>query len=382
MAVLLLLGCATARLPPAQDDGLVAVRAMVDHTIRVYGLPSIEVRVGATAYASGGAFYKGGVMYVHPDQLTRPSRDALIAHELGHAVLGHEMPARGVATQQEGAAASRRREVEADVKAVEILTGARGMSEQAALATMYAYLMGAQTADRARGGDNAPGSQAPCAEAHAMLARFPQHRSWYAGRRCAPVEVAGPPALTAVKVAHVPLGSVAAPRWRPGDEWTYRWESPRGGGMFAWSVDRVELVDGIDHYVVKSGDREIYWRVNDLAYAMDKIKGEIVTRYVPQAPWREWPLTSGQAWRWTARREDPKAQLASDMVYDCRIEGEESLAVPAGTFQTFKIRCVEQRSRRFREEWYAPAVKNWVRERRQLDYGIQERELISLKVRP
>ena len=151
--------------------------------------------------------------------------------------------------------------------------------------------------------------------------------------------------------------------------------------MFAWSVDRIELVDGIDHYVVKSGDREIYWRVKDLAYAMDKVKGEIVTRYVPQAPWREWPLSSGQAWTWTARREDAKAHAASDMMYNCRIEAEESLAVPAGIFQTFKIRCVEQRSRRFREEWYAPAVKNWVRERRQLDYGIQERELISLKVR-
>jgi len=39
---------------------------------------------------------------------------------------------------------------------------------------------------------------------------------------------------------------VAKPAWAIGDEWSYRWEGPRGKGTFVWVVDRFEVAEGIE----------------------------------------------------------------------------------------------------------------------------------------
>jgi hypothetical protein len=54
-------------------------------------------------------------------------------------------------------------------------------------------------------------------------------------------------------------GPADAPEWRVGDEWTYRWESPRGKGTFVRRVIRIERIGGIEFYVTRSGQYETYW---------------------------------------------------------------------------------------------------------------------------
>src|SRR5882724_3817232 len=51
-------------------------------------------------------------------------------------------------------------------------------------------------------------------------------------------------------------GAPLRPTWAVGDEWSYRWKSPQGGGTFVWVVDRFETVEGIEAFVVKSGSRD------------------------------------------------------------------------------------------------------------------------------
>jgi hypothetical protein len=199
---------------------------------------------------------------------------------------------------------------------------------------------------------------------------------------------APPPAATAPPVetatgSSVTKPAVHFPAWKVGDEWAFRWESPRGAGTFAWTVDRTEVVEGTSYYVVKSGTRrEIYWRGADLAYYMDKVDGETEVRWtrITGTP-IPWPLTEGKTWEFSVTREMPKERRTEERVYKCGVEREESLTVPAGTFAALPVRCVEQRSGRLQEVWWAPAVNQWVRERTQFSYGVRERELIEFRLR-
>ena len=47
--------------------------------------------------------------------------------------------------------------------------------------------------------------------------------------------------------------------------WQYAYTSPSDSGTYVWSVNRIEVLDGVQHYVVKTGTREIFYRVSDIA---------------------------------------------------------------------------------------------------------------------
>jgi hypothetical protein len=187
----------------------------------------------------------------------------------------------------------------------------------------------------------------------------------------------------AANVAFTPIaGPIAAPSWKPGYEWSYRWDSPRGKGTFVWSVDRVETVEGIDYYVVKSGQRrEIYWRKSDFVLLMDKVDGAVEQRQIPLTPWTMWPLTPGQAWTMHYTEERPADRQTEERKRACRVEAEEDVTVPAGAFRTVKVACNDVPTGRLAQEiWYAPQVKHWVRQRTHFNYGVQERELLNFRV--
>jgi hypothetical protein len=152
-----------------------------------------------------------------------------------------------------------------------------------------------------------------------------------------------------------------------------------------WSVDRIEVVDGTEFYVVRSGrTREIYRRKSDLAYFMDKVEGVVEERQVlSTSTVIPWPLGLRKSWEYRATRERPKDRSTTEELYFiCRTgDAEELVSVPAGQFGTVRILCNDGRTGSFRSEtWYAPGVKHWVRERSQFSYGVRERELIAYKV--
>jgi hypothetical protein len=176
----------------------------------------------------------------------------------------------------------------------------------------------------------------------------------------------------------VDLRRVSAPVWRPGYEWEYRWESPQGKGTYVWSFAREETVDGTAFYVVSSGTREIYWRKHDVAYYMDRVPGGVETRFSP-IPGVPWPLSSGHTWKWAFTRERPIARQTTEENLNC-VVSEELVTVPAGTFNTLKIACRDERTGQVAENWYSPLVKQLVKETRVFDYGTRVRELIRYRV--
>jgi len=106
--------------------------------------------------------------------LESASLTKVIAHELGHYVLGHE-PAASVSSQADWQRAQEQRELDANAKAVEILMRANGMSQSDAVRIVSEALQRAQRAID-RGAPLTPGHLTPAAELADLKARFPEPR--------------------------------------------------------------------------------------------------------------------------------------------------------------------------------------------------------------
>jgi len=148
--------------------------------------------------------------------------------------------------------------------------------------------------------------------------------------------------------------------------------------MYVWSVDREERVEGVSHYVIKQGTREIFYRTADLAYTRETVNGAVVRQHSPSRVRYVWPLEVGKTWEQAFREDRPVDRRATEREDTVSIEGEETITVLAGTFRTLKIAYRNKRTTAIRyEEWYAPELKNPVRIRERLDSGLQVRELFA-----
>ncbi len=147
-----------------------------------------------------------------------------------------------------------------------------------------------------------------------------------------------------------------------------------------WVVDRFETVEGIEAFVVKSGSRDSFYRVSDGANFLERVNSVVEVRYTPPVIMMLFPLEVGKTWSPSYTRELLLARQTEDMLLDCRVDSEASVTVPAGTFQTFHIICLNHRTGNLNfERWYAPEVGNMVKERSSFTYGIRERELLGFK---
>lgn len=187
----------------------------------------------------------------------------------------------------------------------------------------------------------------------------------------------------AAAVAAIPMTFTTAPRWQPGDEWAFREEGARYTGTFVWAVVREETLDGKRHYIVQSGSRrEIYYRADDLAYVMDKLDGAVESSSLPGDIRYVWPLDVGRRWDFTYTYARLKDRTTEERRRDCVAEKEESVTVPAGTFQSIKIVCRNGRNGALTHvAWYAPAAKHYVKWIGYWPHGTQTRELTAFRVK-
>jgi hypothetical protein len=177
-------------------------------------------------------------------------------------------------------------------------------------------------------------------------------------------------------------GPLMAPVWSVGDEWEYAYKSPSGSGTFVWSVNRIETLDGVGHYVVKGGTREIFYRVSDLASTLERVDGVVAVRHSPSRLSYAWPLTVGKTWEQSFREERPVDRQTLDRDTRWTVEADETVTILAGTFRTLKIAWRNKQTNALLYEiWYAPNVKQMVKIREVLANGIRERELLAYKLK-
>jgi hypothetical protein len=188
VAAVLAGGCVS--LTPAQQRGAEEVRALADATARAYRVPRIGVIVGDNVDGVGGT-YRRGLFTVTTSMLTSRHRDSIVAHELAHYLLDHDRPLAGtlaVDWQRE----QELRELQANAKAVEILTRVRRLPEEQALSLVYDHLLSFNRLLAERRTVIPWGHRPPCAEIADLLGRFPRHGAWTAGLECAPGAAAAP----------------------------------------------------------------------------------------------------------------------------------------------------------------------------------------------
>jgi hypothetical protein len=134
-------------------------------------------------YAGSPAVYTRGTLFLNRRLLRASNRDLVIATALAYEML------RGPGTATTLADRERERAqlaLESNARAVDILVQVKGMSEEAALDQMYAWLLGIHHAALASGRPPRPGSPPPCGAIGDLLRRYPDSRERFAGRECAP----------------------------------------------------------------------------------------------------------------------------------------------------------------------------------------------------
>jgi hypothetical protein len=190
------------------------------------------------------------------------------------------------------------------------------------------------------------------------------------------------PFLAAADPAATLPGPVAVPVWKVGDEWQFAYKSPSGSGTYVWAVDRIEALDAEQHYVVRLGSRERFFRVSDLASSLVRDDGVVTFKETPSRLQYDWPLTVGKSWTQSYRDERPVARQTTDRNSKWTVEAEETVTIGAGTFRALKISLRNNNtSALISETWYAPAAKQWVKLREILTSGIREQELIAYKLK-
>ena len=122
-----LAGCVS--LSAQQQDKVAEIQRFADRTTALYGLPSVRITIQPATNLNIGAIYRQGNVLVNVRMLSSPSLTKMIAHELGHYVLGHDGFVPNAVSQAEWTRGQQQRELDANAKAVEILVRAGGLTE-------------------------------------------------------------------------------------------------------------------------------------------------------------------------------------------------------------------------------------------------------------
>jgi hypothetical protein len=357
-------GCVS--LTPMEKDTVGEVQRFADATAAAYRLPRIPVTIQPATNLGIGGVYRQGNFFLNVTMLESGHLTAIVAHELGHYVLGHE-PTSGV-SMAELVRGQEVRELDANAKGVEILMRVKGMPQLQAVRTMVVFLRTVQSA-QSRGQPPTPGHRPPAEEISDLLARFP-------GGAIPPVSPVATPLIV--------------PSWTPGDRWTFWSDSPRGSSTYVWSVNREQIVDGTAYYVISSGPtrhdpaREFFYQKTDLAWRMLKVDGALQSQSEPAQLRYVWPLTVGGSWEQTVTvTTDRQGNHSTETTTrSCRVTGEETVTVAGGIFRTLKTVCRNPTTNEVvYEMWYAPEAKHWVKERTTYSWGVQEREVMAVTVK-
>lgn len=171
LLALVLTGCVS--LSPQQEQRLDEVRRLADRTAAIYGVPSVRISVQTATNLNIGGVYRQGNIFLNVRTLDSPGLVKLVAHELGHYVLGHDSVIPQAVSQAEYTRAQAQRELDANAKAVEILVRAGGMTEPEAVKLVAAALR-RSVDSQARGAPLTPGHLPATEELTDLLARFPE----------------------------------------------------------------------------------------------------------------------------------------------------------------------------------------------------------------
>lgn len=149
----------------------------------------------------------------------------------------------------------------------------------------------------------------------------------------------------------------APPAWRPGDRWSFAWESGGNQGTKHAEVLAVRDLRAVRYYVVRIGELDHYF-TPDLHWAGSVRDSVVEARMVPPQQWFVWPLAVGR--QWVHRGVYEARGETGPRVYGFSVAGVETVEVPAGRFRGVKV-VLDESSAEADQYWYVPEVKWYVR---------------------
>jgi IrrE N-terminal-like domain len=166
-----LAGCVS--LTPQQEDKVAEIQRFADRATALYGKPSLRISIQRATNLNIGAIYRQGNIFVNVRMLDSPNLTKLMAHELGHYVLGHDGFIPQAVSQAEWTRGQQQRELDANAKAVEILVRAGGLTEPEAVKVVADALRRSQDAQARNNLPLTPGHLPASAELADLLFRYP-----------------------------------------------------------------------------------------------------------------------------------------------------------------------------------------------------------------
>ncbi|RKP45033.1 hypothetical protein D7S86_26730 [Pararobbsia silviterrae] len=169
-------------------------------------------------------------------------------------------------------------------------------------------------------------------------------------------------AATAALAQPVPLTTAQAPKFVPGDSWTYAISDPRQPSRTFSFVQTVDTVNGDTIGVTISN-------LSGTMPASFDANGNLTSngnkQYLPSDGKLKFPMSAGSTWtsNFTTRTSNGDATTT----LNAKVTGVDSIETTAGTFQAFRIESTGNVSApngkySFTEtDWYAPAAKRIVK---------------------
>jgi hypothetical protein len=170
LAAISLAACTT--LTPAERESAEDAQRFLDRISRAYDVQKVTLMLGSAGLRDAATIRPGGLVTIGHEYLAEPDvRDTILAHEMAHLILGH------MDRPPDSRDAREQREIDADVKAVEILRRVRGMSEARAFSLVTSYVLSLKKSfDRGSRVHNM-GHGHPCRKVEALMRAYPRQQA-------------------------------------------------------------------------------------------------------------------------------------------------------------------------------------------------------------
>jgi len=182
--------------------------------------------------------------------------------------------------------------------------------------------------------------------------------------------------------AHSPAAVQAEkPEWKAGYQWRYALSAPGvKPGLIANEVTREEVFDGTPVYVLAAGRNEYPHDKESLSVLATVSGGKTVSKNDPPSLPLNWPLKVGLRWENQYVLQDLERKQSEKIDTEVVVAAFETIRVRAGTFPAFRIETyAAPGGELISDQWYAPAVKWFVKSRFYREDGVVEQDLVSFK---
>jgi hypothetical protein len=169
-AAIALAACTT--LTPADRESAEDAQSFLDRVSRAYDVQKVTLMLGSAGRGDAATIRPGGLVTMEHRYLAQPDvRDTILAHEMAHLILGH------MDRPPDSRDAREQREIDADVKSVEILRRVRGMSEARAFSLVTTYVLTLKRNLDQGGRVDAMGHGHPCRKVEALIKAYPRQQA-------------------------------------------------------------------------------------------------------------------------------------------------------------------------------------------------------------